>query len=136
MLVLFEIGQFLLYVILMIGLTALSITVKSIGLTWFFALCALTVFCFFLIKYWLHLYIAGIILGYLGSGLVFAFITSLVWMTLIDYPMGPKGELIDWGWFFSFFYILWVAMGIVGILVYTQATGMIIDFVKGIFNSK
>lgn len=131
-----EVVLFLFFPALTVGFGILSAVVDSTGLSWLFAILAVVALGFFIIKYWIQLYITGIILAYLGGGLIFAGATSLLWMTIIDYPLGPGGKLVDWGWFFSFFYILWIAMGVVAVLVYTQAIGIIAGFIKGIFNSK
>lgn len=124
---------FLILVLALIGFIALSAAVSSTFLCWLFAICAIGVLVLILINYWVELYIAGAVLSYLGAGVIFAGGTSLLWMTVIDYPLGPNGELVGWGKFFSAFYILWVAMGFVYVVVATQAINMGVDFVRKVF---
>jgi hypothetical protein len=108
----------------------LSIVVSSTFFCWLFAICAVSILCLIIINYWVELYIAGAVLSYLGAGIIFGGAMSILWMTVIDYPLGPNGELIGWGKFFSFFYILWAAMGVVYVFVVIDAFSRAVNFLK------
>lgn len=134
----YKIRVMIFFILLLAFVTSIVITlsVKTIFLTWLFALITLFILCVITVKYWVELIIVGLILKVLGWGLVFAFATSLLWMTAVDSPMGPKGELLEWGWYFSFFYILWCAMWGVGVLVYYQIFDLGINFIRNVFKIK